>query len=99
MRLVEIMVTPPGARAAAISIRAFSPEYCRAAHLPSGILTCIIQQFRITQGVGHGDEYGAEARQESAAAKTGGGAEATGRAIGGKPARPCAPGCACAHST
>jgi hypothetical protein len=38
--------------------------------------------------MGHGDEHGAEARQENTTAETGGGAEATGRGIGGKPARP-----------
>src|SRR5450432_1212352 len=54
--------------------------------------------IRITQGMGYGDEHGAEARQESATAETGGGAEATSRAIRGKPACPCAPGGPCTHS-
>jgi hypothetical protein len=42
--------------------------------------------------VDHGDEHGAKACQKSATAETGGGAEATGRNIGGKLARPCAAG-------
>src|SRR5260370_17230429 len=67
-------------------------------HSTKWIPTCILQKFRITQGIGHGDEHSAEARQESAAAETGGGAEATGRGIGGEPARPCAPRRPCAHS-
>jgi hypothetical protein len=46
----------------------------------------------ITQGAGHGNVRGAEAGQESATAETGGGAEATGRDVGGKPARAGAPG-------
>jgi hypothetical protein len=37
-----------------------------------------MERVRITQGVGHGDEHGAEACQESTTAETGGGAEATG---------------------
>src|SRR5216683_6520375 len=80
-------------------MRALSPEYLRRRHSTKWNLACTMREIRITRGVGDGDEHGAEARQESATAETGGGAEATGRDIGGKSARARAPGGPCAHST
>src|SRR5258708_813761 len=79
--------------------RGLSPEYFTRRHSTKWNFLLYHTQIRISQGVGHGNQHGGEARQESAAAETGGGAEAPGRGSGGKPARPCTAGGQRAHST
>src|SRR3954454_21675029 len=63
----------------------------RAAPPPGEIFGCIMGAESLEE-VGHGGEYGAQARPQSATAETGGGAEAAGRSTRRWPARSRAKG-------
>ena len=43
-------------RRPAISIRALSPEYLTRRHSTKWNLACIVREFRVTGGTGHGDD-------------------------------------------